>query len=60
MIVSCVTSLNDILKADEFSDYQFSLERVTAIIRLLEYIKMDNKVFKFYLKDGIMVVKELT
>lgn len=60
MIVSCVTNLNDILKADEFSDYQFSLERVTAIIRLLEYIKMDSKVFKFYLKDGIMVVKELS
>lgn len=51
MIITCTTNLNDILKADEFKDYQFNIERVTALIRLLEYIKMDNIVLQMYLDD---------
>ena len=59
MIVTCQTKLKDILHADEFKNYTFNIERVTGIIRLLEYIKMDNKIFEFVLdKDGIMRVDQ--
>lgn len=60
MIITCTTRIEDILKADEFKDYVFNIDRVTGISRLLEYVIMDNKTFKLYLdEEGLMVAKEI-
>lgn len=60
MIITPYTDLQDILTADEFSQYQFDLDRVTSVIKLLEYVKMDNRNLSMYLDDDyIMRVKVL-
>lgn len=51
MIITCTTDLKDIVEADEFKRYEFDINRITAIIRLLEYVKMDNRMLEFYLDD---------
>lgn len=59
MIITNTVGLKDIMEADEFKDYQWSIERVTTLTRLLEYVKMDNKELLMYLRDGTMLVKFL-
>lgn len=59
MIITNTVGLKDITEADEFNDYQWDIGRITALIRLLEYVKMDNRILEFTLKDGVMCVKVL-
>lgn len=60
MIITPYTDLKDVLTADEFSQYQFDIDRVTAVIKLLEYVKMDNRNLSIYLDDNyIMRIKVL-
>lgn len=59
MIITNIVGLRDITEADEFKDYQWSIERVTALIRLLEYVKMDNRMLEITFKDGEIKVKVL-
>lgn len=60
MIITPFTDLQDILTADEFRYYQFDIDRVTAVIKLLEYVKMDNRNLSMYLDDDcVMRVKVL-
>ena len=60
MIITPYTNLQDVLTADEFRYYQFDIDRVTAVIKLLEYVKMDNRNLSMYLDDDcVMRVKVL-
>lgn len=60
MIITPYTDLQDVLTADEFSQYQFDIDRVTVVIKLLEYVKMDNRNLSMYLDDDcVMRVKVL-
>lgn len=60
MFITQFTGLQDILTADEFSQYRFDIDRVTAVIRLLEYVKMNNRNLSIYLDDNcVMRVKVL-
>ena len=60
MIITPFTDLQDVLTADEFRYYQFDIDRVTAVIKLLEYVKMDNRNLSMYLDDDcVMRVKVL-
>lgn len=60
MIITPYTDLQDILTADEFRWYKFDIDRVTAVIKLLEYVKMDNRNLSMYLDDDcVMRVKVL-
>ena len=55
MIITPYTDLQDILTADEFKPYQFDIERTTAVIKILEYVKMDNKNLVMYLDDDCVM-----
>ena len=60
MIITPYIDLQDVLTADEFNQYQFDIDRVTAVIKLLEYVKMDNRNLSMYLDDDcVMRVKVL-
>lgn len=60
MIITPYTDLQDVLTADEFNQYQFDIDRVTSVIKLLEYVKMDNRNLSMYLDDDcVMRVKVL-
>lgn len=60
MIITPYTDLQDVLTADEFRWYKFDIDRVTAVIKLLEYVKMDNRNLSMYLDDDcVMKVKVL-
>lgn len=55
MIITPYTDLQDILTADEFSEYEFDIDLVTAVIKLLEYVKMDNRNLSMYLDDDRVI-----
>lgn len=60
MIITGQTTIEEIILADEFKDYHFSIKRSSVILGLLEYAKINNKKLLIYLDDkGVMRVKTM-